>query len=105
MDARFSTKSVGLSGVRLSIILAAALLAAAFGLDIAAGREFGFSEQLAGPLVAGAVVGRLLFYSGCAAGFATLDRFSACGDCRYAYDPSLWCDWLARRLAGDASPF
>ena len=63
MDARFSTKSVGLSGVRLSIILAAALLAAAFGLDIAAGREFGFSEQLAGPLVAGAVLSALSGYA------------------------------------------
>ncbi|MEL6354383.1 MAG: phospho-N-acetylmuramoyl-pentapeptide-transferase [Cyanobacteria bacterium J06627_28] len=64
MDARFSTKSVGLSGVRLSIILAAVLLAAAFGLDIAAGREFGFSEQLAGPLVAGAVLSALSGYVG-----------------------------------------
>ena len=62
MDARFSSKSVGLSGVKLSLILAVALLASAIALDAAAGRGFGFSEQLAGPLVAGAGLSALAGY-------------------------------------------
>jgi len=62
VDARFSTKSVGLSGLNLSIILAACLLAAAVGLDISAEREFGFTSNLAGPLVLGAVLSALAGY-------------------------------------------
>ncbi len=62
MDARFSTKSVGLSGVNLSIILAVCLVAAAIGLDLSAGREFGFSAHLAGPLALSAVLSALSGY-------------------------------------------
>ncbi|MEL7051116.1 MAG: phospho-N-acetylmuramoyl-pentapeptide-transferase [Cyanobacteria bacterium J06555_13] len=66
MDARFSSKSNGLSGVNLSVGLALCLLAAAIGLDYAAGRTVGFADgltaQLAGPLVAGAVFSALAGY-------------------------------------------
>ena len=52
MDARFSSKSVGLSGVQLSWVLAAALLASAVGLDISAGRVFSLgAASLTVPLV------------------------------------------------------
>ena len=62
MDARFSTKSAGLSGINLSIILAICLLASAIGLDLAAGREFGFGAHLAGPLALSAVLSALSGY-------------------------------------------
>lgn len=57
MDARFSSKSVGLSGVTLSAILAISLLAVAFGLDTAAQRTFGWgAANLTLPLIVGAVL-------------------------------------------------
>ncbi|MEL6160407.1 MAG: phospho-N-acetylmuramoyl-pentapeptide-transferase [Cyanobacteria bacterium J06623_5] len=60
MDARFSSKSVGLSGIKLSSILAVALLVSAIGFDLATGREVGQSKglgaQLTGPLIAGMVL-------------------------------------------------
>lgn len=55
MDARFSSKSVGLSGVKLSALLAACLLALAIWLDIATERSIGFGvSNVTLPLVAGA---------------------------------------------------
>lgn len=62
MDARFSSKSVGLSGVKLSGVLAICLLASAIGLDNAAGRAFGFGANLAGPLLVGAVLSAFAGY-------------------------------------------
>ncbi|EDX86179.1 phospho-N-acetylmuramoyl-pentapeptide-transferase [Synechococcus sp. PCC 7335] len=67
MDARFLPKSVGLSGVKLSILLAGCLLSASIGLDLAAGRSVGagaawsaqLSPQLTGPLVIGALLSAL----------------------------------------------
>ncbi|KPQ35908.1 MAG: phospho-N-acetylmuramoyl-pentapeptide-transferase MraY [Phormidesmis priestleyi Ana] len=52
MDARFSSKSVGLSGIKLSAILASCLLVAAIGLDIAAGRPLAWgAADIALPLI------------------------------------------------------
>ena len=62
MDARFSSKSTGLSGINLSIVLAFCLLASAIGLDLSAGREFGFAAHLAGPLALSAVLSVLSGY-------------------------------------------
>ena len=66
MDARFSSKSNGLSGVNLSVGLAVCLLAAAIGLDSAAQRTVGFADgltaQLVGPLAAGAVLSAIAGY-------------------------------------------
>ncbi len=62
MDARFSLKSGGLSGVKLSAILAVCLLASAVGIDLATGREFGTDIQITGPLVLGAVLSALAGY-------------------------------------------
>ncbi|MEL6470816.1 MAG: phospho-N-acetylmuramoyl-pentapeptide-transferase [Cyanobacteria bacterium J06623_4] len=63
MDARFSSKSVGLSGIKLSSILAVGLLVSAIGFDLATGREVGRSvglgAQLTGPLIAGTVLSAL----------------------------------------------
>lgn len=56
MDARFSSKSVGLSGVKLSIVLALGLVASAAGLDSATGRGLGLSTGLTAPLVLGALL-------------------------------------------------
>ncbi|MEM9090914.1 MAG: phospho-N-acetylmuramoyl-pentapeptide-transferase [Cyanobacteria bacterium P01_F01_bin.53] len=54
MDARFSSKSSGLSGTTLSTILAVCLLVSAIGLDKAAGRAFGFGvDSLTVPFVIG----------------------------------------------------
>ena len=74
MDARVSSKSVGLSGVKLSVLLAACLLIASIGLDLAAGRivsaETAWPAQLTrtllteplltGPLVTGALLSALV---------------------------------------------
>lgn len=54
MDARFSTKSGGLTGAMLSSILAVGLLASAIGLDAAAGRAFSFDANMTLPLLLGA---------------------------------------------------
>ncbi len=62
MDARFSSKSVGLSGTRLSVILAAGLLGAAIGLDILAGRSVGWGVNLTLPLLVGALLSALAGY-------------------------------------------
>ncbi|CAN5678652.1 phospho-N-acetylmuramoyl-pentapeptide-transferase [soil metagenome] len=62
MDARFSSKSVGLSGTRLSVILAAGLLSAAIGLDILAGRSVGWGVNLTLPLLVGALLSALAGY-------------------------------------------
>ncbi|MEM8502590.1 MAG: phospho-N-acetylmuramoyl-pentapeptide-transferase [Cyanobacteria bacterium P01_D01_bin.1] len=63
MDARFSSKSVGLSGVKLSILLAGCLLVSSVGLDLSAGRLAGadasWNIQLTGPLVAGTLLSAL----------------------------------------------
>ncbi|MEO0771011.1 MAG: phospho-N-acetylmuramoyl-pentapeptide-transferase, partial [Cyanobacteria bacterium J06649_4] len=56
MDARFSSKSVGLSGVKLSGFLAVCLLASAIWLDEAAGRSLGLRENLTGPFVVGTLL-------------------------------------------------
>ncbi len=68
MDARFSSKSVGLSGVKLSILLAGCLLVASVGLDLSAGRISGsdvgwtglfsglLTDQITGPLVVSAIL-------------------------------------------------
>ena len=62
MDARFSTKSGGLTGAMLSSILAIGLLASAIGLDAAAGRAFGFSLNMTLPLLLGAGAAALAGY-------------------------------------------
>ncbi|MEL7350736.1 MAG: phospho-N-acetylmuramoyl-pentapeptide-transferase [Cyanobacteria bacterium J06649_5] len=63
MDARFSSKSSGLSGTTLSTILAACLLATAIGLDKSAGRLFGFDDaSLTLPLVVGAALSAIAGY-------------------------------------------
>lgn len=63
MDARFSSKSVGLSGVKLSTVLASCLLASAIGLDIAAERSFGIgATSLTMPLVVSAGLSALAGY-------------------------------------------
>ena len=62
MDARFSAKSVGLSGVNLSIVLAICLLASAVGMDLSTGRGFGFGAHLAGPMALSAVLSALSGY-------------------------------------------
>ncbi|MGB3574176.1 MAG: phospho-N-acetylmuramoyl-pentapeptide-transferase [Phormidesmis sp.] len=62
MDARFSSKSGGLSGIKLSIVLAVCLLASAVGLDSVSGREFGIGVYLTGPFVLGAVLSVLAGY-------------------------------------------
>lgn len=67
MDARFSSKSVGLSGVKLSILLAGCLLISSVGLDLSAGRTVGlgagfnaiWGAQLTGPLMMGAILSAL----------------------------------------------
>lgn len=57
VDARFSSKSSGLSGTTLSIILAAGLLVSAIGLDKAANRILSFGEaNLTLPLIAGTLL-------------------------------------------------
>ncbi|MEL7522326.1 MAG: phospho-N-acetylmuramoyl-pentapeptide-transferase, partial [Cyanobacteria bacterium J06553_1] len=63
MDARFSSKSSGLSGTTLSTILAACLLATAIGLDKSAGRLFGFDDaSLTLPLVVGTALSAIAGY-------------------------------------------
>lgn len=63
VDARFSSKSVGLSGTNLSSVLAACILAAAIGLDISAERAFGWGiADITLPLVAGAILSALAGY-------------------------------------------
>ncbi|MEO0518840.1 MAG: phospho-N-acetylmuramoyl-pentapeptide-transferase, partial [Cyanobacteria bacterium P01_A01_bin.116] len=63
VDARFSSKSSGLSGTTLSTILAACLLATAIGLDKSAGRLFGFDDaSLTLPLVVGAALSAIAGY-------------------------------------------
>lgn len=63
MDARFSSKSVGLSGTRLSVILAIGLLSAAIGLDGLAGRTLGLNANLTLPLLVGALLSALAGYA------------------------------------------
>ncbi len=63
MDARFSAKSVGLSGVTLSALLATGLLISAIGLDIGAQRAVSLgSANLTLPLLVGAGVSALAGY-------------------------------------------
>ncbi|MEO1391509.1 MAG: phospho-N-acetylmuramoyl-pentapeptide-transferase [Cyanobacteria bacterium J06634_5] len=63
MDARFSSKSSGLSGTTLSTILAACLLATAIGLDKSAGRLFGLDDaSLTLPLVVGTALSAIAGY-------------------------------------------
>lgn len=62
MDARFSTKSGGLTGVMLSFILASALLASAIGLDAAAERAFGLDASMTLPLLLGAAASAIAGY-------------------------------------------
>jgi phospho-N-acetylmuramoyl-pentapeptide-transferase len=62
VDARFSSKSVGLSGTKLSAILAACLVTSAVGLDIAAERFSGGVDNITLPLVAGAGLSALAGY-------------------------------------------
>ncbi len=63
MDARFSSGSVGVSGVKLSAILAGCLLTSAIGLDIAAGRSFGLgAASLTVPLIISAGLSALAGY-------------------------------------------
>ena len=64
MDARFTSKSVGLSGIALSAILAIGLLASAIGLDIAAERAFDWGyANITLPLAAGAGLSALAGYA------------------------------------------
>ncbi len=64
MDARFISKSVGLSGIKLSAILAICLLASAIGLDIAAERAFDWgAASITLPLTAGAGLSALAGYA------------------------------------------
>ena len=64
MDARFTSKSVGLSGIALSAILAICLLASAIGLDIAAERAFSWGyASITLPLAAGAGLSALAGYA------------------------------------------
>lgn len=63
MDARFSSKSSGLSGTTLSTILTIGLLASAIGLDKAAGRTFGLGDVgLALPLAVGGMLSAFAGY-------------------------------------------
>jgi len=62
VDARFSSKSGGLSGIKLSIALAICLLASAVGLDSVSGRGFDMGVYLTGPFVLGAVLSALAGY-------------------------------------------
>jgi phospho-N-acetylmuramoyl-pentapeptide-transferase len=63
VDARFSSKSAGLSGTKLSAILAFCLIASAIGLDIAAERTFSWGmENITLPLAAGAGLSALSGY-------------------------------------------
>lgn len=64
MDARFTSKSVGLSGIALSAILAICLLASAIGLDIAAERTFDWGyANITLPLAAGAGLSAIAGYA------------------------------------------
>lgn len=64
MDARFSSKSVGLSGVKISTVLAGSLLASAVGLDMVAERSFGLgAASLTVPLIVGAGLSALAGYA------------------------------------------
>lgn len=64
MDARFSSKSVGLSGVKISTVLAGSLLASAVGLDMVAERSFGLgAASLTVPLIVGAGLSVLAGYA------------------------------------------
>lgn len=63
MDARFSSKSVGLSGVKISAIVAACLLASAIGLDIAAERSFAWGvANITEPLLVSAGLSAIAGY-------------------------------------------
>ncbi|MGB3296176.1 MAG: phospho-N-acetylmuramoyl-pentapeptide-transferase [Phormidesmis sp.] len=63
MDARFSSKSVGLSGVKLSLVLSGALLASAIGLDMVAERSFELgAASLTLPLIVSASLSALAGY-------------------------------------------
>ena len=63
MDARFSAKSVGLTGTRLSVVLAAALFASVIGLDAAAAHSLAWNEaNITYPFVIGACLSALAGY-------------------------------------------
>lgn len=63
MDARFSTKSVGLTGTRLSIVLSSALFASVIALDAIAERSFGWGDtNLTYPFVIAACLSALAGY-------------------------------------------
>ncbi|MGB3767011.1 MAG: phospho-N-acetylmuramoyl-pentapeptide-transferase [Phormidesmis sp.] len=62
MDARFSSKSGGLTGAMLSSILAIALLASAIGLDAAAGSALGIEASMTLPLLLGAATSAIAGY-------------------------------------------
>ena len=62
MDARFSAKSGGLTGVMLSFVLAIAMLASAIGLDAAADRTFGLGASMTLPLLLGAATSAIAGY-------------------------------------------
>lgn len=62
MDARFSSKSVGLSGTKLSAILATCLVTSAIGLDIASERFSWGVDNITLPLAAGAGLSALAGY-------------------------------------------
>jgi phospho-N-acetylmuramoyl-pentapeptide-transferase len=62
VDARFSSKSVGLSGIKLSAILATCLVTSAIGLDIAAERFSWGVDNITLPLAAGAGLSALAGY-------------------------------------------
>lgn len=63
MDARFSAKSVGLTGTRLSVFLAACLFASGIGLDAVAERSFALgTSNITYPFVIGACLSALAGY-------------------------------------------
>ncbi len=63
MDARFSSSSAGLSGAKLSAILAGCLLASAIALDIQSERILGWGAAcMTLPLISGAVLSALAGY-------------------------------------------
>lgn len=64
MDARFTSKSIGLSGIKLSATLAVGLLASAIGLDLVAERALSWgATNITMPLVAGAGLSALAGYA------------------------------------------